>query len=128
MGSWGSPFEFLFKYVYLLIDMNKKLEPFSNITVTSGFVKGFVNDDLVFELISEYVGRGKKWYGIIHDDFKTNEADPVALLSEAIYEDGAEIIEVCDELDGLQALIYDCEGDKVAFLVKKGFTVAFWAE
>lgn len=111
--------------------MNKILEPFSQTKITPGFINGFVNDELVYELICEYIGRDKKWYGIIKDEMKNENFDAIKALTEAIYAEDAEIIEICEgteDSDDITAFIYKHEDITVAFIMKMSWTVAFWAK
>lgn len=107
--------------------MNKILEPFSQTKIKPGFLKGFIGEDLVFELIAEYIGRDKRWYGIIKDDTKNESFDSIKALTEAIFVEGSEIIEV-EEDDECTAIVYKYEDIVVAFITKMNWTVAVWSE
>ena len=94
--------------------------------ISPGFLKGFINDDLIIELVKTYIDFSKPMAGIIKDDYKKEEYDPIVTLSDYLQELGeAEIIEISED-DVESVFIYRNNDTTVMFAMRANWTVAVW--
>ena len=105
--------------------MNSNLKSYKQKKATPGFIKGLLGNDIIYELVGQYIDYDKNMSMCIHDDAKKSEFDPVATLADTVYVEGAEIIEISEDYDS-QCLIYKSDDNIVCFVIKKQWSIAFW--
>ena len=105
-----------------MVDIKK----FHTHDLTKGFIIALIGQDLT-DIISAWIDFNKPLSGAIHDDTKISEVNVVQLLSEQIYKENSEIIEISED-EQAQCLIYKSDEHTVLFIIKSNWNVAIWNE